>query len=144
MVLAGFLGLIERPVQRPSSAAESGAVIKTETKLVLVDAVVTDKKGGYVRDLTAKDFKVSEDKQEQTIKTFAFEADPNSPTASQKRYLVLFLRQFHHVLRRPGAGAEGGLAVYRKEWGHECADGHRQFRRQHSDLRRILPRMWID
>ncbi|HLK19521.1 MAG TPA: VWA domain-containing protein, partial [Bryobacteraceae bacterium] len=37
-----------------------------------------------------KDFKVSEDKREQNIKTFAFEADPNSPTASQKRYLILF------------------------------------------------------
>src|SRR5271156_5971552 len=76
--------------QQQSAQADSGTVIKTETKLVLVDAVVTDKKGAYVRDLTAKDFKVSEDKQEQTIKTFAFEADPNSPTASQKRYLILF------------------------------------------------------
>ena len=89
LLWAGFLGLLSglSPAQQP---ADSGAVIKTETKLVLVDAVVTDKKGGYVRDLTAKDFKVWEDKREQTVKTFSFEADPNSPTSSQKRYLVLF------------------------------------------------------
>jgi VWFA-related protein len=92
VILAGFLGLVSglSQAQQQSAQADSGTVIKTETKLVLVDAVVTDKKGAYVRDLTVKDFKVSEDKKEQNIKTFSFEADPNSPTASQKRYLVLF------------------------------------------------------
>ena len=48
---------------------ESGAVIRAETRLVLVDAVVTDKKGDYVHDLTIKDFKVWEDNKEQNIKT---------------------------------------------------------------------------
>jgi VWFA-related protein len=90
LFLTGLLGVSSGLAQAQQPPADSGAVIKTETKLVLVDAVVTDKKGAYVRDLTVKDFKVSEDKQEQTIKTFAFEADPNSPTASQKRYLILF------------------------------------------------------
>src|ERR1039457_3556328 len=65
-------------------------VIRTETKLVLVDAVVTDKKGNYVTDLTQKDFDVLEDNKKQSIKTFAFEADPNSPLNNQKHYLVLF------------------------------------------------------
>jgi VWFA-related protein len=69
---------------------QTGVVIQTETKLVLVDSVVTDKKGQYVRDLTMKDFKVWEDNKEQTIKTFTFEADPNSPASNQARYLVLF------------------------------------------------------
>ena len=90
LLLAGFLGLLSGLLPAQQQPADSGAVIKTETKLVLVDAVVTDKKGGYVRDLTAKDFKVWEDKREQTVKTFSFEADPNSPSVSQKRYLVLF------------------------------------------------------
>ena len=90
LFLTGLLGVSSGLLQAQQPPADSGAVIKTETKLVLVDAVVTDKKGAYVRDLTAKDFKVSEDKREQNIKTFAFEADPNSPTASQKRYLILF------------------------------------------------------
>ena len=70
--------------------ADSGSVIRTETRLVLVDAVVTDKKGGYVRDLTLKDFKVWEDNKEQAVKNFSFEADPASPSNGQSRYLVLF------------------------------------------------------
>ncbi|HYL75581.1 MAG TPA: VWA domain-containing protein [Bryobacteraceae bacterium] len=83
---AGFL-----PAQQnPQTPPDSGAVIRTETKVVLVDAVVTDKKGNYLRDLTAKDFKVWEDNKEQKITSFSFEADPASPTNSQPRYIVLF------------------------------------------------------
>jgi VWFA-related protein len=87
--LAGLIltaGLI--PSLRAQAPADSGAIIRTETKLVLVDAVVTDKKGNYIRDLTAKDFKVSEDGKEQTIKTFSSGSDPSGGN-SQKHYLVL-------------------------------------------------------
>jgi len=64
-------------------------VIRTETKLVLVDVVVTGKKGAYVEDLTIKDFKVWEDNKEQVLKTFSSGADPKGP-AGQQRYIVLF------------------------------------------------------
>jgi VWFA-related protein len=78
--------------QQPNAAApaQSGAVIRAETRLVLVDTVVTDKKGNYVRDLTQKDFRVWEDNKEQEIKTFSFEADPASPMKDQPHYLILF------------------------------------------------------
>jgi VWFA-related protein len=89
--MIGFAALLALavvyPVSRAQAPADSG-VIRTETKLVLVDTVVTDKKGNYVRDLTAKEFKVYEDGKEQTIKSFSSESDPASG-ASQKRYLVL-------------------------------------------------------
>src|SRR5579864_3095715 len=75
---------------KAQAPADSGAVIRTETRLVLVDTVVTDKKGEYVRDLTQKDFKVWEDGKEQSVKSFSFEADPSSPNNNQKHYLVLF------------------------------------------------------
>jgi VWFA-related protein len=65
-------------------------VIRSETRLVLVDSVVTDKKGNYVSDLTQKNFKVYEDNKEMPITSFSFEADPASPNNNQKRYLVLF------------------------------------------------------
>src|SRR5271154_682223 len=65
-------------------------VIRTEARVVLVDAVVTDKKGGYVRDLKQKDFRVWEDNKEQTINSFTFEADAASPANDRKHYLVLF------------------------------------------------------
>lgn len=80
-------GLAPLGAQAP---ADSGAVIRTETKLVLVDTVVTDKKGNYIKDLEAKDFKVWEDNKEQEIKSFSFEAGTGSPNNSQKHYLVLF------------------------------------------------------
>ncbi len=74
----------------PDAVPDSGAVIRTETRVVLVDTVVTDKKGNYVRNLTAKDFKVWEDNKEQPIKTFTFQSDPAAPGNSQRRYIVLF------------------------------------------------------
>src|ERR1700733_3456048 len=70
--------------------ADPNNVLRVETNVVLVDAVVTDKKGNYVRDLKQKDFKVWEDNKEQTIKSFSFEADPASPLNNQPRYMVLF------------------------------------------------------
>ncbi len=66
-------------------------VIKTESRIVLVDAVVTDKKGNYVRDLTQQDFKVFEDNKEQAITSFSSGSDPaNQSNGAQKRYMVLF------------------------------------------------------
>ena len=83
--LAGGIAL----AQQNPAPVDSGTVIRSETRVVLVDAVVTDKKGGYVRDLKQKDFKVYEDGKEQQVKSFAFEADPNSPLSTQPRYLIL-------------------------------------------------------
>ena len=78
--------------QQPAAEGPAGdtTTIHKETRLVLVDTVVTDKKGNYVRDLAAKDFKVWEDNKEQPIKSFSFEEDTASPDKGQKRYLVLF------------------------------------------------------
>ena len=90
VVLPAVLWMSGAIAQPQDATAPAPPTIKTETRLVLVDTVVTDKKGQYVHDLTAKDFKVLEDNKEQTISSFSFEADPASPTNSRKRYLVLF------------------------------------------------------
>src|ERR1035437_10402089 len=50
-----------------ATAQTKPVVITTETRVVLVDAVVTGHSGNYVSDLTAKDFHVWEDNKEQTI-----------------------------------------------------------------------------
>jgi VWFA-related protein len=77
--------------QQPATEASAGdTTIRKETRLVLVDTVVTDKKGTYIRDLTVKDFKVWEDNKEQPIKSFSFEEETASPDKAQNRYLVLF------------------------------------------------------
>ena len=65
-------------------------VIRTETRMVLVDAVVTDRAGRSIRDLTAKDFRVWEDNREQTIQSATFVADPAANPDTQRSYLVLF------------------------------------------------------
>jgi VWFA-related protein len=80
------------PPPPPAQAAEpvAGVVIKKESKLVLVDAVVTDKKGEYVRDLKREDFKVFEDNKEQPVSAFSTGADAATPQDAQKRYLILF------------------------------------------------------
>lgn len=74
---------------KSNAPADTGNVFRTETRLVIVDAIVTDKKGSYVRDLTAKDFRVWEDKTEQTVKSFSFEGS-GPASGAQKQYMVFF------------------------------------------------------
>ncbi|MGH9741948.1 MAG: VWA domain-containing protein, partial [Candidatus Acidiferrum sp.] len=80
--------------QTPAPPAEAvkapGAEIKIESRMVLVDAVVTDKKGNYVHDLTQKDFKVYEDNREQSVESFSSGDDTQIKGPEQKRYLILF------------------------------------------------------
>ena len=80
------------PAQAPAVDATQapGAVIKAESRLVLVDAVVTDKKGNYVHDLTQNNFKVYEDNKEQSVVSFSFGADPAIQAQQQRKYLILF------------------------------------------------------
>jgi VWFA-related protein len=80
-----------QPVSATDAKLPSEAgVFKAQAKLVLVDSVVTDKKGNYIRDLRKEDFRVWEDNKEQTVKTFSYEAGNASPNNPTKRYLVLF------------------------------------------------------
>jgi VWFA-related protein len=78
------------PAAAPGAVEQSGTVIKKESRLVLVDAVVTDKKGKYIRDLTQNDFKVYEDNKEQQVSSFSTGADVAVQANAQKHYLILF------------------------------------------------------
>src|SRR6202050_3730032 len=84
--------------QSAAAGADETAVFQAETRLVLVDTVVTDKKGDYVRDLAQKDFKVWEDGKEQALTSFSFEESTTS-TNPQLRYMVLF---FDNSTMNPG------------------------------------------
>jgi len=95
-LLSGWMILQLRSDRRVAHAQQSAAsspsdpsVIHVETREVLVDAVVTDKKGNYVRDLAQKDFKVWEDGKEQTVSSFSFEESTNS-VHPRPHYMVLF------------------------------------------------------
>jgi VWFA-related protein len=78
------------PAGQTDDSAKGVPVIKSEARVVLVDSVVTDKKGNYIRGLTAKDFRVWEDGKEQRITSFSIGDDPAAPDYSQPRYLILF------------------------------------------------------
>jgi Ca-activated chloride channel family protein len=65
--------------------AQQNTVIRTETRVVLVDAIVTGKNGAYLRDLSAKDFRVWEDNKEQKLTSVSLESGKTAPTP-----LVLF------------------------------------------------------
>src|ERR1700686_177807 len=69
---------------------QTSVVIKKESRLVLVDAVVTDKKGNYIKDLSEKDFKLYEDNKEQQVASFSSGADTAIQAKGQKHYLILF------------------------------------------------------
>jgi len=73
-----------------SQATPTTPTFKAETKLVLVDAVVTDKKGKYVDDLEQKDFKIWEDGKEQPLTSFSLEKHDVSSATGAPRYMVLF------------------------------------------------------
>ena len=99
--LVGIVGLIvagaalaQDPPANIPPPPQAEATIKTETRLVLVDVVVTDKKGNYISDLALKDFKVWEDNKEQSLKTFQFGADSTSER-DKKKYMVLFFDNQH-------------------------------------------------
>ena len=74
----------------PPSPEKAPTVLKTESDLVLVDAVATDKKGNYIRDLEKKDFHIYEDDAEQTIASFSHEANVQPGGPEHPRYMVLF------------------------------------------------------
>jgi VWFA-related protein len=78
----------EAPAQQQPVA--TSPVIRTESRVVLVDAVVTDKKGNYVHGLTQKDFKVYEDNKEQAVTSFSFGSDSSGSVNAQKHYMILF------------------------------------------------------
>src|SRR6266403_1026347 len=78
------------PQAAPPAAPQPGVMIKKESKLVLVDAVVTDKKGNYVHDLSQADFKVFEDNKEQQVSSFSAGVDAAAQANGQRRYLILF------------------------------------------------------
>ncbi len=75
--------------QTSETSGAATTTIKAESRLVLVDVVVTDKKGNYIPDLTEKDFRVWEDDQEQKVTSFSSEV-AGTTGDSQKRHLVLF------------------------------------------------------
>jgi len=67
--------------QKPTQVYESATVLKSITRLVVVDVVATDKDGA-VTDLKSDDFAVFEDGKEQKIRVFNFQQPHALPAGS--------------------------------------------------------------
>ena len=78
------------PAAPPEQAPAGAPVLHTESREVRVDVIVTDKKGKYVHDLTAKDFKIFDNDKEEPIVNFSFGSTPDSSGAPDRHYMVLF------------------------------------------------------
>src|ERR1022692_21083 len=58
--------------QNPPPAESQQNTIRSTSQEVLLDVVVRDKKAHQVKDLTAKDFEISDDGEHQAIRSFRF------------------------------------------------------------------------
>jgi len=90
---APLLLLLSAPLlaQTVGSAPPSAPLrIKSESRLVLVDAVVTGKKDAPVHGLAVADFHVFEDGKEQTVTAFQSHSGPSTPGMPQQHFLLLF------------------------------------------------------
>src|SRR5262249_51560630 len=86
-VLAALMSSQAMPAQSPSPSS-SVATLHVNSTEVLVDAVVTDKKGNIPRDLTAQNFKILEDGREQKITSFSFSGSGEQGRRA-KRFMAL-------------------------------------------------------
>lgn len=101
LMLAGGSGLFVRSQQAPAAAPspttpetspakqeaskrtvyETATVLKTTTRLVVIDVVATDHKDNAVTDLTREDFTILEDGKEQKLSAFSFQQPPEPNAA---------------------------------------------------------------
>ena len=65
-MLPNLPGVVRYGAQQAARADSGSVSIRTETRVVLVDAVVTDKKGGYVTDLTRRTSRFSKTTRSRT------------------------------------------------------------------------------
>ena len=61
----------QNPAEKESNEVDEGSVVRVSTSLITVPAVVMDRNGRYIANLRKEDFRVYEDRVEQTITHFA-------------------------------------------------------------------------
>jgi len=71
------------PPARSAQQDTEDDVVRITTNLVQIDAVVVDKKGKQVTDLTADDFEISEDKRPQKITNFSYISNESAPPSGE-------------------------------------------------------------
>ena len=106
---AALLGVLCLPLLAQTGGSGSqppGVKIKAESRLVLVDAVVTDKKDEPVTGLTKDDFRILEDGKAQAIVGFQTHTGAPMPGVSQQQHFLLLFDG------RPDRGESGDDAKW--------------------------------
>ncbi|HEV3039476.1 MAG TPA: VWA domain-containing protein [Candidatus Angelobacter sp.] len=87
--------------EKPQKVYESATVLKTVTRLVVIDVVVTDNKGAPVTDLAEDNFTLLEDGKPQKIRVFNFQhpMHDQAPVAAQQASLKLPPNVFSNIPR---------------------------------------------
>ena len=92
------------PSVSPSAPAEQTPTFKSNTRLVLIDVVITDSNGQPVHDLKAQDFTVLEDGKPQKVINFE-EQRPDTGSKGKTPDLNLPKNVYTNFVRRTEAGA---------------------------------------
>ena len=69
----------QAPAQPQPESQGTATVLKVKTRLVVVDVIALDHKGVPVTDLEAKDFTLTEEGKQQTIRSFSFQQPSQAP-----------------------------------------------------------------
>jgi len=89
MLLIAWVALVAQ-TGAPAGPETAPLKLKAESRLVLVDAVVTGKKDEPVHGLTKDDFRLFEDGKEQVITAFQSHLGPAAQGISQQQHFVLW------------------------------------------------------
>ena len=88
LLACGSLGIAAQTTPSPSpNATDNGPTFRATSRLVLVDVVVTGKRGEFIRDLKPADFTILENGKSVKISGFSAHAEAPSDTPTQKLQL---------------------------------------------------------
>ncbi|HEX3585870.1 MAG TPA: VWA domain-containing protein [Candidatus Angelobacter sp.] len=94
--------------QQPESQG-TATVLKVKTRLVIVDVIALDHKGVPVTDLEAKDFTLTEEGKQQTIRSFSFQQPSQAP--GQPAALVPITLSANRITNMPRFKTSSALNV---------------------------------
>ncbi len=86
-LLLASISVAAQTTQPAPNPTDEDDVVKITTKLVQFDAIVTDKDGNQVKNLTAADFEILQDGKRQEITNFSY-VNTETPAASSPKTVV--------------------------------------------------------
>src|SRR6185295_19777593 len=80
-----FVPALAQTTLQEKPPSQEDEVVRIDTNLVQVDAVVTDAKGRHVTDLRADEFEILEDGRPQQVTSFSYIKTSESQSANDKQ-----------------------------------------------------------